>query len=308
MASKCAWISTNFRLQHTCCHTTWPQMAHSVHRVQFMTLTISSKDDLRFFLCFKPSLPMNSQRWLIYFHHSVSPWLVSSFRNKWNAWISCLLLTPLFGLFTNWSLVRLKVVWVELTRWIAAFDKAPTSLLFGDYARIKGIVTEGCIGRIGWTSPTSKCGRWKSKRKKKQKQTNYYHEHFHWFEWLCVCPWTFKKEFCVCGAIRNRLFMAASSIFCVTMTMEHGICGALTIRVFVLQVNTPANWNRTLIMMIIRSTYYIHAWALRSSYIYLVMNIWCIDKWEWNFFFAGNYIKIVVYKYPGNNNNRIPLI
>lgn len=128
----------------------------------------------------------NSRRWLIQYFITVS-----KFTSNELEWLHelCRLLTPLFGLFTHWSLVRLKIVWIELTRWIAAFNETPTSLLFGDDACIEGIVTEGCIGCIGRASPTSEC--WHCNRKhEKGKQNDYYHKSqaIPWISNRLVCP------------------------------------------------------------------------------------------------------------------------
>lgn len=117
-----------------------------------MNRTILSKDELRIFRWKNIRSIFDDDSFVfywIYFEMNEMHWACRR--------ILCLLLTPLFGLFTDWSLVWLEIVWVELSWWIAAFNKAPTSLLFSNYARVEGVITEGCVRRIGWTSPTSKC-------------------------------------------------------------------------------------------------------------------------------------------------------
>lgn len=48
-------------------------------------------------------------------------------------------------LFAHSSLVVRLIEWIHLSRWICAFHEAPASLLFGDDALVKWIVTKSCV-------------------------------------------------------------------------------------------------------------------------------------------------------------------
>lgn len=147
----------------------WPDRNTRKIRIEYVCVVKKSKSDqsvitlsCRHLSIFKWNC--NLTKWMWMYHKCIA--YIDQFRKKTNNcyygnWLIenvCTMflgiLTKLFDLFTDGSLVARLAVWIQLAWWICAFNVAPASLLVVDDADVKGIITECCIWCIGWASPT----------------------------------------------------------------------------------------------------------------------------------------------------------